>query len=76
MTNEQLAAEIQAGQNIRESWWELCERNRGFLAKKARRWEGREELVDLLQVGRIALLEAATKYDPERAGSFLTAAGY
>ena len=69
MTNERLAALIQAGK--RDQILPLWNRVERFAAWQARRWRGNGTAYeDLMQVAFIALLDALERYDPER-GKFI-----
>lgn len=76
MSNEELAARIQAGE--RELIPELWERVRGFVRQQAwRRFVltggyGGVEVEDLAQSGFLALLEAVEGFRPEEGCSFIT----
>ena len=78
MTNEELAAEVQAG---RAGCGELWEQVRRFIGQQALRWftlygdmcrRAGVELDDLLQCGFLALQDAVQAFDPARGYSLLT----
>lgn len=76
MTNEELAALIQAGRDdLTATLWEQVER---FIAQQANRWcyawqgRGGATFDDLCQVGFLAMVEAVRTYDPERGTRFIT----
>lgn len=80
MTNEELVAQIQAGQ--KELMPDLWEAVSGFVAQQARKAAGRWDAVndtkgyeaygDFYGTGYLAVYDAAQTYDPERGASFLT----
>lgn len=76
MSNEELVAKIQAGEDRMEELWEQIRR---FVIRQARRvpLEGRAdaELDDLIQSGYLALAAAVTDYKPEVC-AFITHLGY
>lgn len=76
MTNEQLVARIQAGEDIAENMLRLWKQNERFIAKLAMRYRGYAELDDLKQEGYIGLCEAVRQYDPEQGASFISYAGF
>lgn len=76
MTNEQLVARIQAGEDTADNMLRLWRQNEGFIAKMAKRYQGYAELDDLKQEGYIGLCEAARQYDPEQEASFISYAAF
>lgn len=76
MTNEQLTARIQAGEDTAENMLRLWQQNEGFIAKMAMKYQGYAELDDLKQEGYIGLCEAVRQYDPEQGASFISYAGF
>lgn len=78
MSNEELVAVIQAGEDRMVELWERVQR---FIAMRARHvmtaLEDRAdvELDDLIQSGYLALVDAVADYRPEQ-GAFLTVLGY
>ena len=76
MTNEQLAARIQAGEDTAENMLQLWQQNKGFIAKLAMKYQGCAELDDLKQEGYLGLCEAVRQYDPEKGASFIGYAGF
>lgn len=78
MSNEDLVAAIQSGDDLMGELWEQV---KGFIAKRALRimpaLEGRADidLDDLIQSGYLALVDAVAEYRPGDA-SFLTFLGY
>ncbi len=76
MTNEQLAARIQAGEDTAENMLQLWQQNEGFIAKLAMKYQGCAELDDLKQEGYLGLCEAARQYDQEQGASFIGYAGF
>ena len=76
MTNEALAAIIQAGRDdLTAELWQQCER---FIAQQASRWcyawngRGGVTFDDLCQVGFLAMLEALRTYNPEKGVKFIS----
>lgn len=76
MTNEQLVARIQAGEDTAENMLQLWRQNEGLIAKLAMRYQGYTELDDLKQEGYIGLCEAVRQYDPEQGASFISYAAF
>ena len=76
MTNEQLVARIQAGEDTADNMLRLWRQNEGFIAKMAKRYQGYAELDDLKQEGYIGLCEAVRQYDPEQGASFNSYAAF
>ena len=78
LTNEQLCAELKQGN--RAALDTLLEQNLGFLRQSANtmavKAKHTELTEDLIQEGRIGLMEAAERFDPEHGTTFLTYAGY
>ena len=66
MTNEQLVALIQDGQNTAEHMLELWQQNQGLIAKIALRYSGYEDIEDLKQQGYIGLCNAVNAYRPDK----------
>ena len=67
MTNTELTAEIQHGSDRAKEL--LLTANEGFIKWAARKFTGLADLEDLQQDARLAMLEAAQTYDPDK-GSF------
>lgn len=76
MTNEQLVARIQAGEDTADNMLRLWRQNERFIAKMAKRYQGYAELDDLKQEGYIGLCEAVRQYDPGQGASFIGYAGF
>ncbi len=76
MTNEQLIARIQAGEDTAENMLKLWRQNEGFIAKLAMMYQGYAELDDLKQEGYFGLCEAVRQYDPDQGASFISYAGF
>lgn len=74
-TNEQLATLIRAGEDPAGNMLKLWERNKGFIAKMARKYSGYADMDDLLQEGYLALNEAVEHYT-DKGASFLTYAAF
>lgn len=76
MTNEQLVAQIKAGENVGENMEQLYSQVRRFIHVVASRYRGSGELEDLEQEGFLALYDAVEGYDPDQGTQFLTYAEY
>ncbi|MDE5699827.1 MAG: sigma-70 family RNA polymerase sigma factor [Lachnospiraceae bacterium] len=70
MTNEQLVALIQDGQNADDHMLELWQQNQGLIAKTALKYSGYEDIEDLKQQGYIGLCNAVNAYRPDKGVSF------
>lgn len=75
MTNEQIVASIQAGEDPAGNMLLLYEQMEGIIVYHAKRYYSYAEREDLLQEGFLALYDAVAGYDPEK-GSFSTYAGW
>lgn len=78
MTNEELCLRYQAGDT--DAAEELISRNKGFIHKIAEQFpcdyrNPRMDFDDYMQEGSLALLRAASQFDPSRQVLFLTYAG-
>jgi len=76
MTNEQLVAQIQAGEDTAGNMLKLWQQTEGFIAKLAMSYQGYEEFEDLKQEGYIVLCEAVRQYDAERGVPFINYASF
>lgn len=76
MTNEQLVAQIKAGENVPENMEQLYSQVRRFIHVVASRYRGSGELEDLEQEGFLALYDAIEGYNPDQGVQFLTYAEY
>jgi len=76
MTNEQLVARIQAGENEAENMLVLWQQNKGFIYKMAMKYQGYAEIEDLTQEGYIGLCEAVQHYDIAQGVSFINYAAF
>lgn len=76
MTNEQLVARIQSGEDEAENMLRLWERNQRFITVKAKRFSGYAEMDDLQQEGYIALCNAVQHYDPDQGSTFIHYAAF
>lgn len=74
MSNEQLVARIQAGENTAENMFSLWEQNQGLIKAIAKKYIAFAELDDLLQEGYIGLCNATYGYDPKEGTFFNYAA--
>lgn len=76
LTNEQLAARIQAGENVSQNMARLYSQVKGFIHSIAWKYRGcGVELEDLAQEGFLALYDAVDGYDCSQGAGFLTYAG-
>lgn len=71
MTNEQLVARIQSGEDEAENMLQLWEQNKNFIAVKAKRFSRYAETEDLQQEGYIALCNAVRNYDQDQGVPFI-----
>ena len=76
MTNEQLAALIQAGEDTGNNMALLYDQVKDFIRSVAWQYRDTGEMEDLLQEGYLALYPAIDNYDPAAGVKFLTYAGY
>lgn len=72
MTNEALAAQVQAGTNVREALAALHEQNRGMIWKVCRKYSYGLEMEDLMQQAYIGLHKAAFGYVPDSGAGWLS----
>lgn len=70
MTNEQLVAQIRAGEDEPENMLKLWQQTEGLIAKLALKYQGYAELDDLKQEGYFGLCEAVRQYDPDKGVPF------
>lgn len=71
MTNEQLVARIQAGENEAENMLELWQQNKGFIHKMAIKYTAFAELEDLKQECYIGLCHAVEHFNADQDASFI-----
>ncbi len=76
LTNEQLVARIQAGENKTENMLQLWQQNKGHIANVARKFSKYAEMEDLEQEGYIALYNAVQGYKIEQGMSFINYATF
>lgn len=76
MTNEQLAARIQSGEDAAANMERLWTQNRNFIAKLAIKYQAYAEFDDLMQEGYLGLCQAVDGYGPEAGSSFIHYAAY
>ena len=76
MSNEQIVARIQAGEDTAGNMLKLWQQTEGFIAKLAKGYQGYTELEDLKQEGYIGLCEAVRQYDTERGVPFINYAAF
>ena len=72
MTNEELVAQIKAGENVQENMGQLYEQNRNYICQIAVPFSRIAELDDLMQEAYFGLEKAVQKYDPALGYKFLT----
>ncbi|MDD7143841.1 MAG: sigma-70 family RNA polymerase sigma factor [bacterium] len=71
ISNEELVAEIQAGENGSDNMLQLWQQNREFVYKMARMFSSYAEMDDLMQEGYLGLCEAVRYYDAEKGVPFI-----
>lgn len=76
MTNEQLVARIQAGEDTGNNMALLYDQVKDFIRSVAWQYRDTGELEDLLQEGYLALYPAIDNYDPSAGVKFLTYASH
>ena len=76
MTNEQLAALIQAGEDTGNNMALLYDQVKDFIRSVAWQYRDTGEMEDLLQEGYLALYPAIDNYDPSAGVKFLTYASH
>lgn len=76
MTNEQLVSRIKAGIDTADNMLQLWQQNTGFVAKIAMKYQGYEEMDDLMQEGYIGLCHAVEVYDPAQGVLFINYAAF
>lgn len=76
MTNEELVALIQAGENVQDNMGQLFQQNREFIVKIALPYSNTCELEDLIQESYFGLEKAVKKYNLQEGTKFLTYAEY
>ena len=76
MTNEQLAARIQAGENVGNNMAILYDQVKDFIHAMAYKYHGQGELEDLEQEGCLALYDAIDHYEADQGVKFLTYASH
>lgn len=72
MTNEQLVARIQAGEDTGENMAQLYDQVKDFIRSIAWRYRDSGEMEDLEQEGYLALYPAIDNFDPDAGCKFLT----
>ena len=70
MTNEQLVARIQVGEDTAANMLQLWEQNQRFIGMIAVKYSGYAEMDDLKQEGYLALCEAVRHYNPDQGVPF------
>ena len=76
MTNEQLVAQIKAGEDVTRNMEQLYLQVRDYIHSVAMKYRNSGEVEDLEQEGYLALHAAIEKYDPGQGFKFLTYAAY
>lgn len=76
MTNEQLAARIQAGENVGNNMAILYDQVKDFIHAMAYKYHGQGELEDLEQEGFLSLYDAIDHYEADQGVKFLTYASH
>lgn len=76
MTNEQLVARIQAGENEAENMLALWQQNKGFIHKMAIKYTAFAELEDLKQECYIGLCHAVEHFNADQDASFIHYAAF
>lgn len=76
MTNEELVAQIKAGENERENMSELWQQNKGFVASIAKKYKSYAEMDDLMQEGYIGLNDAVEHYEFMQGALFISYAAF
>ncbi len=76
ISNEQLVARIQAGEDTANNMLALWQQSIGIIAKMAMKYQGCAELDDLKQEGYLGLCEAVRQYDPDQGALFITYAAF
>lgn len=72
MTNEQLVAKIQAGENTAENMLQLWQQTKAYIYKVAKRYSGYAEMDDLMQEGYLGLNAAVEHYKPDQGTKFIS----
>ena len=76
MTNEQLVARIQVGEDTAVNMLQLWEQNQRFIGMIAVKYSGYAEMDDLKQEGYLALCEAVRHYNPDQGVPFINYAAF
>ena len=76
MTNEQLVARIQVGEDTAANMLQLWEQNQRFIGMIAVKYSGYAEMDDLKQEGYLALCEAVRHYNPDQGVPFINYAAF
>lgn len=72
MTNEQLVARIQAGENTAENMLQLWQQTKAYIYKVAKRYSGYAEMDDLMQEGYLGLNAAVEHYKQDQGTKFIS----
>lgn len=76
MSNEQLVARIQAGEDVSGNMLKLWQQTERFIEKLAVKYQGYAEAEDLKQEGYIGLCEAVRQYNAEKGLPFVNYAAF
>lgn len=76
VTNEELVALIQAGENVQTNMAQLYKQNQNFIRKIALPFSKSVEMDDLMQEAYLGLVKSVEKYDPDLGFKFITYAEY
>lgn len=72
MTNEQLVARIQIGENVAENMLQLWQQTKAYIYKVAKRYSGYAEMDDLMQEGYLGVNAAVEHYKPDQGTKFIS----
>lgn len=72
VTNEQLVARIQAGENTAENMLQLWQQTKAYIYRVAKRYSGYAEMDDLMQEGYLGLNAAVEHYKPDQGTKFIS----
>lgn len=73
MTNEEIVAKIQTGENVSENMGLLYEHCKGFIYSRVKTFaDSIVDIDDLMQESYFALANTANRYDPEKGYSFIS----
>lgn len=75
-SNEQLVIWIKAGIDVADNMLQIWQQNHGYIAAIAKRFQGYEDVEDLIQQSYFGLCQAVENYDPDEGTLFMTYAGF